>query len=52
MILFHRSPIEVIQDGYIGYGWKQLNFSEYQTINDLLKVFQEKYPECNSQPIF
>lgn len=48
MILFHRSPIEVIQDGYIGYGWKQLNFSEYQTINDLLKVFQEKYPECNS----
>lgn len=47
MILFHRSPVEVIQDGYIGYGWKQLNFSEYQTIDDLLKVFQEKYPECN-----
>lgn len=47
MILFHRSPMESIQDGYIGYGWKQLNFSEYQTVNDLLKIFQEKYPECN-----
>lgn len=47
MILLHRSPIEVIQTGYIGYGWKHVNFSEYQNINELLVAFKEKYPKAN-----
>lgn len=47
MILFHRSPIHLIQEGYIDYGWGNFDFTQYQTIDELLAGFKNKYPESN-----
>lgn len=45
VILFHRSPAELIKDGYIGYGFSKINFSEYENSQELLAEFKIQYPK-------
>ncbi|WLF85008.1 restriction endonuclease [Moraxella sp. ZY210820] len=45
-ILLHRTADQhVINEGYIGYGFGRINFSDYQDVKDLLAVFIKTYPK-------
>lgn len=45
-ILLHRTADNhVINEGYIGYGFARINFSDYQDVKDLLNTFEIQYPK-------
>ena len=44
-IVMMRSPIRVLERGYIGYGWRKVNFAEHDSLASIIHDIQEKYPD-------
>ena len=38
-----RSPLKVVRQDKVGYGWKKVNFSEYQSAKDVITAIKANY---------
>ena len=41
-IILIRSPLELVMDGMAGYGWKYIDFSSYESLDELMKSASAK----------
>ncbi len=44
-ILMVRCSLRAVNEGYVGYGWPEVDFSQYQDTKALFEAFKQHYPD-------
>lgn len=44
-ILMVRCSLRAVNEGYVGYGWSKVDFSQYQDTKALFEAFKQHYPD-------